>query len=577
MAIYEVQSPDGKLFEIEAPSPAAAHEALRARFAPRETQSPAAVAGNVGMGMVRGARDVIDGGAQLLAHGAEQGAAGINQLAAQNDWHGIAPATSWFAKYMTGQRELVDKINKEAETDFQKNWGGGQPGSDAGRLIGNAALTAPAAMVMPGAAAPGLGARVLSGAASGAVTGALQPTDIPADQYWDKKGEQAGVGAVGGAVAPVVIGGVARMVSPRTDPNAAALMAEGAQLTPGMLLGKTANRLEQGMTSIPFVGDVIKARRGEAMESFNRVAIDRVLEPLGLRLPANIPMGREAVAHAHRAVTDAYDQLLPQLTIRADPTLANNIVQLMGNASHLEPGLETTFRNIVRDKVFRHFSPSGGMTGQAFKETESEIGRLARDYSTSSVASERQLGGALQQMQAEMRQLLERSNPGHAQELRAINSAYADLLRVQGAAAKTGARGENEMGVFTPAQLNQSVRTLDPSMRKGSFARGEARMQDLGDRARMVLDQTVPDSGTPYRAYATLPALLAASHADPTGLSVLPAYAAAGLGANYTPPMRAAWEYALARRPAVAPHLANIVRSPAVTPLAAILAQSERQ
>lgn len=577
MPIYEVQSPDGKLFQVEAADINAAHEAVRARLSPREPQDPLAVAKNVGMGMVRGARDPIDAGAQLLAHAGEQGALGLNQLAAQNDWQGIAPATSWFAKYMTGQRELVDRINKEAEADFQKNWGGGQPGSDAGRLVGNAAVTAPAAMVMPGAAAPGLGARMLSGGVSGGITGALQPADVPAGEYWDKKGEQAGMGAAGGAVAPAVMGGIARMVSPRTDPNAAALMNEGAQLTPGMLLGRTANRLEQGMTSIPFVGDVIKARRGEAMESFNRVAIDRVLAPLGLRLPANVPMGREAVTHAHRAVTDAYDQLLPQLTIRADPTLANNIVQLISNAGHLEPGLVNTFRNIVRDKVFRHFSPSGGMTGQAFKETESELGRLATTYSTATDAGQRQLGGALQQMQAEMRQLLERSNPGHAQELRAINSAYADLLRVQGAAAKTGARGENEMGVFTPAQLNQSVRTLDPSMRKGSFGRGEARMQDLGDRARMVLDQTVPDSGTPYRAYATLPALLAASHADPTGLSVLPAYAAAGLGANYTAPMRAAWEYALARRPAVAPHAANILRSPAVTPLAALLAQSGNQ
>lgn len=561
MAIYEVQTPEGKIFEVEAPTPAAAHEALRSRFAPQPDQIT--TMGNISHGFVRGAKDPIDAGAQLLTHGLE----------------GLAPEGSWFERYMKGQRELVDRLNAEGEAGYQKDYGNA-PGAAGGRLAGNVVATSPVAMAMPGSMAPGIAARTASGLASGAVTGALQPVgpeNTEGSKFWDAKIGQTAEGAAGGAVAPAAFGGVARTISPKLSPEIQSLMAQKVKLTPGQLAGPTANRIEEGMQSIPLLGDVVRSARRGSIESFNRAATDRALGHIGEKVNPNTAIGRESVDEAHSKISAAYDRLLPQLTIRADPAFANNLLHTLQNINHLEPGLVDSTRTIIRDKLMRHFSPGGGMTGEGYKEAEGELGRLASDYMNSGTASERQMGGAIKQVQAELKDLLLRSNPAHREQLSAINAAYADLLRVEGAAAKTGAvGGGHQMGVFTPAQLNQSVRALDPSLRKSAFARGEARMQDLGDTARVVLGDKVPDSGTPFRGYLGLPALLAASHADPTGLSFLPAVAGAGVGAAYTPAGRSIMEHLLARRPPGAAAAASLVRSPVTTPLAAILAQSER-
>jgi hypothetical protein len=90
---------------------------------------------------------------------------------------------------------------------------------------------------------------------------------------------------------------------------------------------------------------------------------------------------------------------------------------------------------------------------------------------------------------------LRNQNPKYAGDLKKVDSAYRDFVRVQTAMAKT--RGEE--GIFTPAQLESAVRQTDVSKRKGAFARGGAPMQDLSGRAASILGQKVPDSGTATR------------------------------------------------------------------------------
>ncbi|MEG7603096.1 hypothetical protein, partial [Listeria monocytogenes] len=89
------------------------------------------------------------------------------------------------------------------------------------------------------------------------------------------------------------------------------------------------------------------------------------------------------------------------------------------------------------------------------------------------------LGDAYKQLQSELRDLVTRSNPAHADELKAINTGWASFKRIQNAAAKVG----SEEGVFTPAQLQNAVRALDRSKDKARFAEGNALMQDLSGAA----------------------------------------------------------------------------------------------
>ena len=522
------------------------------------TPSPLMEGKRLGAGFLHGARDVPAGGAQLLTEGLYE----------------LAPKGSWFENYMQGQRELVNRLNRESEEGYEKAWRQGQSGPDVGRFAGNVAAGVPIAAGMPGAAAASLPARMASGAASGALTGAFQPVDPKNPDFWGEKMEQTGMGALGGMGAPLATGATARVIQPNTRPEVRALMERGVATTPGQTLGGWANRLEEGAQSIPILGDVIKGARRRSVETFNRAVINEALEPIGAQLARNTPMGREAIDAAHNLVGAQYDNLLPHLRVRADPQFVNNMQDVLANSTHLEPNMTETFRNVLRDKVFRRFEPqTGGMTGNDFKIMESELGRLASGYSSSRDQGQRELGGALRQTQAELRNLLERSNPDQRAELRRINSAYANLLRVEGAAGKLG----TEQGVFTPAQFLNSVRSMDPSMRKGSFARGNALMQDLAEEGKEVLPNKLPDSGTAYRTMVGLPAMFGIGALEPTGIGLGTAATMGGLSTLYTRPGTAAMRAILARRPDLADPIARGVRrsTPALTPFSALMAQQD--
>lgn len=510
-----------------------------------------------GKGLLRGIRDPIDAGAQLLTRGLEA----------------IAPSGSSFENFMKGERERVEGINKQGEDEYQKGREG-VTAPDIGRVTGNILASAPVAAVMPGAAAEGLLARTGAGLAGGAATGALEPVfDTSKDDFWKQKGIQTGVGAAGGVVAPAVISGAARVISPNASlptNQARQLMDAGVTPTPGQILGGGANRIEEAAQSVPLVGDAIKSARGRAVQDFNRATIDQALAPIGQKLNPDTPLGREAISEMHDKVGAAYDKLLPKLNVQADQKFVGNMTNLRGMAQGLTPDMADKFDKTLRDTVVRKFGPNGAMDGQSYKSVESELGKLANSYSTSALASERELGGALKQAQAEMRDLLMRSNPQQADELGKINQAFGNTLRVEGAAGRIG----SDQGVFTPAQMLSSVRQLDPSMRKGSFSRGEAPMQDLAEAGKAVLGNKVPDSGTPFRSLAmAAPALGGLYLANPAAAIGTGAAGAAAVGA-YSKPGTSLLASLLASRPSSAPDVANLLRkgSPLATTLPGILA-----
>jgi hypothetical protein len=144
------------------------------------------------MGVVRGARDIVDGGAQLLTRGLEA----------------VAPAGSGFEKFMQGERQRVEGINKTAEDEYKAgNYG---TTGDIARVGGNILATLPMA---PGAVAPTLLGRMGQGAAIGAGTGLLSKVDDASSDYWSKKGVQTGTGAVVGGLAVPVLERVAQVAA----------------------------------------------------------------------------------------------------------------------------------------------------------------------------------------------------------------------------------------------------------------------------------------------------------------------------------------------------------------------------
>jgi hypothetical protein len=139
------------------------------------------------------------------------------------------------------------------------------------------------------------------------------------------------------------------------------------------------------------------------------------------------------------------------------------------------------------------------MSARSFKMMDSDLGEIAKGLGRGDSAQQ-QLSMAVRQIQKAFRDNLERSSPVDAVAgLKKANRAFAELIRVEDAAARIGAK----QGVFSPAQFESAVRKMDPSRRKKAFGHGEALMQDLATWATDVLPPKVPDSGTAGRALNT--------------------------------------------------------------------------
>jgi hypothetical protein len=440
-----------------------------------------------GAGLGRGVQEVALGAQQLVGHGLQ--AVGGDKNAPNM----LGRAGNW--------------LTKDADQGLARGAGEYRPyqqahpiAAGAGEIAGNIAATAPLAAVVPGAGASTLAGRVLSGAALGGAQGALQPVQNGGN-FANEKLKQIGEGVGLGAAAPVVGQAVSRTIAPKIDPAVQYLTSIGVKLTPGQALGGAFKRLEEGATSIPFLGDAIKSAQRRGIESFNTVAINRALSPIGGKLPAGMKSGHEAVEYAADALSGAYDSLLPKMRGTIDPQFSHELQTVKGMASGLPPAQGEQLNRIIDQDIVGKFTPQGGALGETVKEIEEKLGGMTRDFGRSDNPDVRRLGDATKELQASLRRMLDRSNPQLAPELQKINKGYANLLRVQAAAARTGAKE----GTFTPAQLRSASRQLDPSRNKRAFSKGKALMQDLAQKAGDRLSQTVPDSGTAFREIVGAP------------------------------------------------------------------------
>ena len=347
---------------------------------------------------------------------------------------------------------------------------------------------------------------------------------------------------------------VAVMVSPTVDPNVRALMAEGITPTTGQILGGGYKRFEEGLTSIPVIGDFIKSAQGRAVEQLNTAAFNRALKPIGSSLPSGTT-GREAVQFVSDKLDDAYGKLLPKMTVQADPvfgTEIGNLRQMVAQGA-IDPNAVRAFDRFLDTNVVNKFQGQQAITGQTLKQIQSDLRERINLLGASTDADQRLMGQALQEVQDQFRQLVIRSNPANAAELKAIDTGYANFKRVQRAAGLTGA----EEGIFSPAQLQNAVRAMDRSKDKSKFATGQALMQDLSEKGKVVLGNKLPDSGTPYRSLA---ALIASGGAAGAGYPTLAAGMLAG-PALYSAPGQRLAATLLTARPVGAAAIANQLRA----------------
>ncbi|HEY9219549.1 MAG TPA: hypothetical protein VIO94_15990 [Phenylobacterium sp.] len=325
----------------------------------------------------------------------------------------------------------------------------------------------------------------------------------------------------------------------RADPSPQRqLSAQGVDLTPGQMMGGVARRTEDAMTSIPVLGDSIRAAKTRGIESFNRAALDRTLDPIGEALPAGVNVGREGVREATQRISGAYDNALSGVTVAPDRQLSQDIAAVVNNAD-LPPNVQAELDGVINNTLAARMT--GQVDGQTWKAIDSELASAVRaaDNASASQPSQRYLRDALQAVRQAHQGLLERASPEAFAAVRAADEATANLARIRQASQYTGTSARE--GVFTPADLNRAVQGMDTSAGNRAFARGDALMQDLTEPAMRVLPSTVPDSGTPLRSLMTAGGIggWAAAAGHPT-MAAVGMTGIAGGSALYSRPVQAA-------------------------------------
>lgn len=494
-------------------------------------------------GFLRGMKDPIDAGAQMLTHALPKGMVNAGNVA--NNW--IAETTGLVGEIPAGG---FDAMLSQEEAKYQQGRrDSGRKGFDAARMGGNVTSLIAPTRAIPMAAT--LAGRAGINAGVGGAVGAMQP--IYSGDFAEQKADQIKTGMATGLLATPASEFLARLIMPRaaTNPDVTMLRQEGIRPTVGQTLGGMASRIEEKAQSLPLLGDAITAARARANHEFNRAAINRTVRPIGGRVD---DAGSDAVKRAGDMLSDSYEQGLRGLQgVTLDTRAVQELNNLRQMARNLPAPTQKQFNNILNNFTIGRMTPNQGMAAGTFKLIDSDLGKRAASYRSSSTASERELGDAILEAQRIIQDAASRQNPTYARALQQSREGWANLVRVE-QAAKMAVGDE---GVFRPSQLLSAIRGSDQSVRKRAVARGDALMQDLGGAGQRVLAGRTPNSGTVDRAM--LLGTGGAAVADPllTGGLLL------GGAAGYSRPVQNALTYAITQRPQSANALANFVRQAA--------------
>ena len=480
-----------------------------------------------------------------------------DQMVSEMPWYQKLAVGAGKAVYDTGRGigELIGKVNPQdiAQARSQDaalmRTGAGKTGN----ALGYVGMAVPAMLAGPEVAALGVGSRMALGGAAGAAQGYAAP--------YASQGEHITNALVGGGLGALIPGAGAvagKVVRGLATPEARQLAQAGVRLTPGQMLGGTAKTVEDKLTSLPVVGSAIRRGQQRALDDFNLATVQKALEPAGIKLGKGVQAGYDAIESGRNAISKAYDNVLGQMRGKVDSAFTNKLASTLNQHLNTLPEfLSNKLVKVVDEDVMQKLGKGGWVGGQEIKKVVSSLGNEIRASMRSQDPAARQLGQALQEVQANVKDMLKRHNSSAlGKELSSVDAAHARMLRVENAASRVG----TDEGKFTPAQLKSAVKAEDSSYKNRAFSQGNALMQDWADAAKSSLPSKVPDSGTAGRLMladlATGGGAAAAGH--------LPAALALGAAAHgfYSRPGQFLMERALAPRPnPVTNYLAQIAQS----------------
>lgn len=416
--------------------------------------------------------------------------------------------------FQTAYDETVNAIRSDLESFREQEpvyaYGSEIAGSIPTAMFGGARL-----------AKAGVDAVKSAGLMGGAYGGLATDSGDPVDRALG-----TGVGALAG--------GTIQKVAPYATEGAKELIKRGVPVTVGDAVGGGLKKVEEAMTSVPFVGSAITGAKQRAKKGFDKAIFQEVLEPLNPLLinTKNVLKGlegRDLYAKTADVISDQYDKILPKLKMpnrsvlqdKFDDVILNEAEALSGNAQKL-------FLDKIDRIIYSKFDDAGNISGQNYKKAISEVRREVRKFNKSTEPVNLDIASSFSAIESAMADVLKSTNPAQAFALEAIDKSFRRLLPVERAVIAS------EGGEFTADQILRQIRSQDGTLRKKSFARGGAEMQPLAEAGQNTIKQRLANSGTADRSMLGTLALGGGLAFDPVTVGIgsalsVPAYSKVGV------------------------------------------------
>jgi hypothetical protein len=274
----------------------------------------------------------------------------------------------------------------------------------------------------------------------------------------------------------------------------------GVRMTGGQMMGGATKSIEDKLTSIPFVGDLIKNRRAEGFRDFNAAAFKQGGEPIGASVT---DVGDAGLRQLQAAKTNAYGSALDPASIDMhDPNVVSDLTGVSAQARTIPNvnGAQDAALTALDHRIVGGTNAGGLMPGRNFQEAYRGLSRTARERASGDYGYE--VGQSMEAGKDALATALEGQNPGAFQGFINANQSNRNLNILASAldAAKNQV-GEDGRAIFSPAQLNTAT-SGNTRMFGGKVASAtnSKPFADLVKYGQQVLPSKIPDSGTAGRA-----------------------------------------------------------------------------
>lgn len=369
-------------------------------------------------------------------------------------------------------------------------------------LGGEAALgSRAAASVLPRSiTASGIPRAIAADSAYGAAAGAGASAEGERVQGALLGGAFGAAGSYAGQRAGNALGGIARGVN---DPAVRTLRNEGVNaLTLGQTVGNSGGvgaavkGIEDRLSGVPIVGEMVNGRRREGVRQFNSAAFNRALEPIGGSV--NGRTGAEAIDEAQQQVSAAFTAALAGKGAVPDATFQRDLISAVNGVRSIKRlGDEVT--DEIGD-IMRPYANEPILSGEALDDISRSLRDIKVAYRNDPLGN--RIGRQIDRVERAVFDMFDRQASGTIQGYQEARQAYRRISTLEDAVLKANNQKDN---LFTPAQLGQAdVSNTRRYGGKRAAARGDTPFNDLQQAGQRVLPNQVPDSGTAGRLLVPL-------------------------------------------------------------------------